>query len=201
MKYQIALVGGQILPIYIGIKEFQPDFVYFVASEESRPKLSLLLSSLNLPSSSQHFCDPYQFSEIRELCVGLVEKLAPTDEVSFNLTSGTKVMVLALQSLIQDGKGKGFYINPDSSIIELPSYHQRPLTCSVTVNEIIGLSGHSINKYNSVTDFKKEDFDVANDIMSFCANDYRYKVIVGHIFNVFKRPKVPVPPTGQLRAK
>ena len=33
MKHQIALVGGQLLPIYVGIKEFSPDKIHFIVSK------------------------------------------------------------------------------------------------------------------------------------------------------------------------
>ena len=47
MKHQITFVGGQLLPIYIGIKEFIPDKVHFIVSNESAGSLSNLKPLIN----------------------------------------------------------------------------------------------------------------------------------------------------------
>lgn len=198
MKHQIALVGGQLLPIYIGIMEFFPDKVHFIVSNESKEKVNSFKPFLAGKAFSEHRCDAFTFSDIKAVCEQILSKIDPTDEISFNLTGGTKIMVLAVQSIIQERNLKGFYINPDNSLLELPSYSQRPLVCTIAIKEFLELSGHGIYNYKTISDFSSHDFNVAKKIMSFCMNDYRYKTIIGHISRTFKESKAPIPNNGSF---
>jgi hypothetical protein len=198
MKHQIALVGGQLLPIYIGIMEFVPDKIHLIVSNESKEKINSLRPFLAGKAFSEYSCDPFAFSDIKAVCEKVINKIDPADEISFNLTGGTKIMVLAVQSIIHEKNLKGFYINPDNSLLELPSYSQRPLLCTVTIKEFLELSGHGIYSYKTIADFSSHDFIIAKKIMSFCVNDYRYKTIIGYISRTFKDSKTPIPNSGSF---
>lgn len=198
MKHQIALVGGQLLPIYIGIMEFAPDKVHLIVSNESKEKTNSLKPFLAGKVFSEYSCDPYTFLDIKTVCENILRKIDPADEICFNLTGGTKIMVLAAQSIIHENNLKGFYINPDNSLLELPSYSQRPLATTISIKEFLELSGHSIYNHKLISDFSSNDFVVAKKIMSFCLNDYRYKTIIGHISRTFKDSNTPIPNIGSF---
>jgi len=61
MKHQIAFVGGQLLPVFIGIKEFDPDTIHFIVSEESKGNGSALKSFLSGKVFSESICNPFDF--------------------------------------------------------------------------------------------------------------------------------------------
>ena len=60
MKHQIAILGKEILSVYHGLKEFGPDRVHFICTEETRELPARILSLL--PSSVEHriyMVEPY----------------------------------------------------------------------------------------------------------------------------------------------
>ena len=127
MKHQIALVGGQLLPIYVGIKEFSPDKIHFIVSKESIESLNNLKPMIKGISQNEYRCNAFDFYEIKSICEKIIQKINPEDSITFNLTGGTKIMVLACQAIIHEKGLNGFYINQDDSYLVLPSYERKIL--------------------------------------------------------------------------
>ena len=61
MKHQISLVGGQLLPIYVGIKEFNPDKIHFIVSKESVTSLNNLKPIIKGIPFNEYQCNPFDF--------------------------------------------------------------------------------------------------------------------------------------------
>lgn len=179
MKYQIALVGGQLLPIYVGIKEFSPDKIHFIVSKESVESLNNLKPMIAGMSQSEHKCNAFEFYEIKTICEKIIQKLNPEDSIIFNLTGGTKIMVLACQAIIHEKGLNGFYINQDDSFLALPSYERKLISYELSVKEFFDISGHSTYNYKTLNDFTEEDIKAAEKIKNFANNDTRYKSIIG----------------------
>ena len=167
MKHQITLVGGQLLPVFVGIKEFNPDKVHFIVSEETKDKINLVKSFLTGKTYSENICNPFDFISIKTTCQKILNKLESTEEVHFNLTGGTKIMVLAAQSLIHEQNLKGFYINQDDTLLVLPSYEIQKLLSQISVKEFLEISGHKLSSSKSMTDFSADDFKSVDTIESF----------------------------------
>ncbi|MFZ6013390.1 MAG: hypothetical protein ACOYXT_23815 [Bacteroidota bacterium] len=151
MKHQIAFVGGQLLPVFIGIKEFTPDTIHFVVSEESKDSVTALKSFLSGKVFYEIVCDPFDFTSIRSACESIVNRIPSTDEVHFNLTGGTKIMVLAAQSIISEGRGAGFYVNQNDTLLKIPTYQINKLNTRITTKEFFEISGHKLIIPGSVT--------------------------------------------------
>lgn len=167
MKHQIAFVGGQLLPVFIGIKEFSPDNIHFVVSKESKGKIAQIKNLLGGKSYSINVCDPFDFASIKMTCEEVLNKLDSIDEVQFNLTGGTKIMVLAAQSLIHERKLNGFYINQNSTQIHLPSYIIKKVNSIISIKEFLEISGHKLSRYKTISDFTNDDFVSIDIIDSF----------------------------------
>lgn len=179
MKHQIALVGGQLLPIYVGIKEFSPDKIHFIVSKESVESLKNLKPMIAGMSQSEHKCNAFDFYEIKLICERIIQKLNHDDSIVFNLTGGTKIMVLACQAVIHEKGLDGFYINQDDSFLVLPSYEKKRISYELSVKEFFDISGHSTYNYKTLDDFSIEDIKTAEKIKSFADSDARYKSIIG----------------------
>jgi hypothetical protein len=192
MKHQITFVGGQLLPIYVGIKEFKPDKVHFIVSNESVGSLTNLKPLISNTIVADYRCNPYEFNSIKTICENILQKISDHDEVSFNLTGGTKIMVLACQAVIQEHKLKGFYINQDDTYIELPSYLKKSITSELTIQEFFDLSGHHLFSVNKLNDFSSDDFKVALQIESFANNDKRYNTITSYFRKKYNNQKIPL---------
>jgi hypothetical protein len=180
MKHQIALVGGQLLPIYVGIKEFSPDKIHFIVSKESIESLNNLKPMITGISQSEYRCNAFDFYEIKTVCQKIIQKINPEDSITFNLTGGTKIMVLACQAIIHEQGLNGFYINQDDSFLILPSYERKSISYELSIKEFFDISGHSKYNYKTINDFTEEDIKTAEKIKNFANNDSRYKLIIGY---------------------
>lgn len=193
MKHQITFLGGQLLPIYIGIKEFMPGKVHFIASNESKDGMTILKDLFKELVFSEFICDPFDFYEIKKRIEMIVEKVGHNDEVLINLTGGTKIMLLAAQSVISENQGKGFYINQDYSLIEVPSYQKKQIVSQLSIKDFFGLSGHKAFKAKTISEISTNELKVSNDIESFADSNKLYSKV-----NDFVRKKYRVLPEKGL---
>jgi hypothetical protein len=186
MKHQISLVGGQLLPVYVGIKEFMPDKLHLIASSDSIMKVAVLKScSVNI-SIQEYICDPFDFFSIKSVCEKIIDSIDKSDEITFNLTGGTKIMVLAAQAILFEKQLQGFYINQDDSYLLLPSYIKTPIQNEITIKEFFDLSGHHIYSAKHLSDYTPGDFITASSIENFANFDKRYSIITKFFRNKFK---------------
>lgn len=167
MKHQITFVGGQLLPIYVGIKEFDPDVIHFIVSKESRPKIGYMKQLLIGKSIFEKLCNPFDYFSILSSCQDILGKMTKEDIVLLNLTGGTKIMVLTAQSLIHEKGLSGFYVNQDDTVLMLPSYELRKLTSNILTHEFLGLGGYRLSKSKTLADFNDDDFNSVNAISDF----------------------------------
>lgn len=198
-RHHIALVGGQLLPIYVGIKEYDDKNIHFIVTSESKGRISLLRPFLTNKIVSEYLCDPFDFHSVRNACKTIIDKFEDQGEFHFNLTGGTKIMVLAAQSLMLEKNIKGFYINQTDSLLTLPSFDQTSLNCSITINEFFKLSDHSISSFKRINDFKNEDIKTAEQIENFATNQRQlYYKLTGFIFKTYKNSSA-IPPNGNQK--
>lgn len=181
MRHQISLVGGQLLPVYLGIKEFLPDKLHLIVSPESKGKTKILKSLFQGQSISEHLCDPFNFTSVLDSCKSVLAKISPGDEVLFNLTGGTKVMLLAAQAIMQEKSLGGFYVNQNGSYTSIPSFKAGNLQTTISIVDFLAISGHSIGKSRKIDNYSKGDFVTAEQIFRFCDFDYRYKLIMKYV--------------------
>ena len=198
MKHQITFIGGQLLPIYVGIKEFSPDKIHFVVSEESKDKISLIKPFFNYKSFSEKKCNPFDFVSIKSTLQGILEKTDSSDEIEFNLTGGTKVMVLAAQSLMQERNIKGFYINLDNTFLKLPTYEIKKIASEITTKEFLEMTGHKISHSKVLSDFTNEDYKTVSAIESFSMSYDRLLLQINSKIRKSYDKQSKIPTSGRL---
>lgn len=181
MKHQISFLGGQLLPIYIGIREFMPNKIYFIASDESKEGIKILKEVFPQIVFSEFICDPFDFFGIKKRITSIIEKLNAEDDVLINLTGGTKIMLLAAQSIIYEKKLKGFYINQDYSFIEVPTYEKKQIITKLSIKDYFGLSGHNTFSAKTLEDFTEKDLKISNQIEKFAATSKLYSKVTDFI--------------------
>lgn len=186
MKHQISLVGGQLLPVYLAIKELNPEKIHFIVSKETINNIRVLKPMLRNISNDIHICNPYDFFSIKNLYEQIIEKLNKSDDVTFNLTGGTKIMVLAAQAIIHEKNIKGYYINQNNTILELPNYSSQEIKTELSIQEFLDLSGHHFYSAMDFNDFTQENFKIARAIEIFANNDKRYTSITSFIRRKYK---------------
>ena len=100
MKYHATLVGSQVLPVYLGIAERKPDKVFFVCTNESRAHVPNVVAALNGIDHEIVTVPAFDYSAILQAGSDLLGKhMSASWELNF--TSGTKIMALAMNQLLQ----------------------------------------------------------------------------------------------------
>jgi hypothetical protein len=183
MNHQISIVGSQLLPIYIGLKEFNPDKVNFIVSNESIGNIAILKPLLKELKYNVYNCDAFDFFSIKSTCEKIIDKIDLNDKITFNLTGGTKIMVLACQAIIFERGLNGFYINQDDTLLEIPSYTRKSINTELSTKEFLDLSAHKILSFNELTSFTLEDFKISSIIELFANKDKKYTFIT----NAFRK--------------
>jgi len=164
MKRQITLVGGQTVPVFLGIQERRPDFVYLIASAESKSNLDIIKQCCSSIKFEEFIVDPFGFQEITDLIEQLVFEHT-NDQWELNLTSGTKVMSIAAQNIFRELKDQvemdSFYIDQKGNLFSLTTREYTQLKTELTIPTFLKLSGHGNIKSSSLSKFTLADFNFA----------------------------------------
>lgn len=163
MTRQITLLGGQILPVYLGILEKKPDEVHVLYTKETRQLLPRLIHEFPQVKIHSYQVDPYDFIGIKEFVTNIIldnEK----DEFQLNLTSGTKVMALACQSVVSALDFKVFYIDQKHRLFCMSDESFSNLKSSIKIKTFFALSGHKNYTSWSLSNFTNAEIDFAYDI-------------------------------------
>jgi len=113
MTTMIALVGEQTLPNYLPILHYQPSDVVLVYTTRTQPhyeRLKVVLQrDVNVRGLAVH---PYDISSITSLLNEELAKLAlsASRTLVFNLTGGTKTMLLAAYQIAQQRETPILYL-------------------------------------------------------------------------------------------
>jgi len=178
MKHHISLVGGQTLPLYVGIIESNADFIHFVYSKDSSESIKVLQDIFKDKKMKTYECNAFNHAEILSLFNSIVSSFSSSDDFVFNITGGTKLMALAATEVVQKSKGKAFYFNQDLTFYEIPSFEIRNITKNLEINDYVRLSGNKISCYTDISKYKDSDFNAAQRISNFsAANTKEYSAI------------------------
>ena len=73
MKIHITLVGGQPVPVYLGLKELQPEKIIYICSKSSRKEANTISSHYENISHEFIELDPVDITEIEAKAKSLYE--------------------------------------------------------------------------------------------------------------------------------
>jgi hypothetical protein len=163
MKQQVVLIGGQLIPAYLGIKERKPDIVHLIFTNDSKLKLKYLISQFNNIDFHQHQVEPYAFDEISVLVEELIFN-ADGGNWELNLTGGTKVMALAAQNVFKGFDLESFYIDQKSRMFFFNDKRYLDIKGNIKISTFLKLSGHKDIRRKTLSDYSKEDFQIAEDM-------------------------------------
>lgn len=185
------------MPVYLGIREFSPAHVHLIFSDESVSKLAPLKPLFPGIKWAEYKCDAFDFFAVKAICEKIITSLGDGDSITFNLTSGTKVMMLACQSVILEKNLSGFYVSQDLSLLQVPKYNKKQISFQLSIKDFFDLSEHSIASCNKLDDFTKEDFIVAAKIETFAGDGQKYLTIMRNMRKIYNDNDLAVPETGR----
>lgn len=197
MKHQIAILGKEILSVYHGLKEFGPDRVHFICTEETRELPARILSLL--PSSVEHriyMVEPYNPKSVAEVC----EKIHAENEGSFsyNLSEGTKLMTFGAYQIVQKYQSEAFYLTQQREIVWLDTFEKTTTNSILNNDEILQLSGNYLAEYNNVKDLKADDVRASMDIKNFIEQYPKEHAKLQKFFGVYCRRDLINLPSSQV---
>jgi len=169
MKHQLTIVGGQITPIFWGIKEKDPDIIHILYSMDSRYHLPIIKTIFPDKSFFTYQVNPFDFDEIKEKVEEIISKY-PNDTFELNLTGGTKVMALACQNIFNKLSFNSFYINQRNKIFDFSTHKYYSINSKINLKTFINLSGHRKYTYNRLNEFSKLEIDFSKKINSISGN-------------------------------
>ncbi len=165
MKHQITIIGGQTVPVYLGIKEKKPKVVHTLYTKDTKSQASIfknLFPSIEFRSYQVH---PFSFKEIKNTVETIIIE-NPECDFELNLTGGTKLMALASHDIIKSHGFNSFYIDQKFRFFDFSSQLYTRIESLINLDTFIKLSGH--NKYESseLNDYTDEEQKLARKINS-----------------------------------
>lgn len=163
MKVQITLVGGQPMPVYLGIMELPSDKVILVHSKES------VKTAENISAEFADKCDMRCFpsvdmAEIREQAKMLLEEFADA-EVSINVTSGTKPWSLAF-ALLSQGKNNVqlYYVDQNCEFYNYTTGEKWLSAQTLDMQKLMAFNGKTAKTHKLLADYTEEDMKTLREV-------------------------------------
>lgn len=185
MTHQIVLLGGQLLPVYVGIIERKPKVIHILYTKETVRLKTRLVKEIKEVRVFDYQIDPYDYNSIQETVTNII---CNNEEVTFelNLTSGTKLMALASQQVFNTLNCFSFYVDQNRNIIDLSDGSKSKINSTIPAKVFLSLSGHNTFSSSTLKSFTKEELNLANSVFELRKN----KTGIGELFKLFRSLKV-----------
>lgn len=187
-KVHISLVGKETVPIYLGIKEAEPDLVFLICSSNTKTEAERIVEQFpNIEIKTIEF-EPMNlgriFSDIKELEKQLLED----DIISLNLVGGTKFWSLAFYSIfgVMDNVSVNL-VDQQNKIWEFRTKTYKQLDFDFDIEKVLKLYGNPLVKYTPFCEYTQADFDTANAIKNIRQTN----------FNDFNNLTITIPSKGE----
>ena len=179
-KLHISLVGGQPVPVYIGIKDNgQANTVILVCSPQSKPEAVRIKEQFPKRNILIKECPPVDLNSIEHLAIELFEDYKDFDK-TINLTSGTKIWSLTFfRIFIQDGNTHFMYVDQNNSVTDILTKE----THTGTINTLkrFELYGTPLTSFRMLEEYDDEDMRVSKEIEKLRSrNKYEFIKLTGN---------------------
>lgn len=199
MTHQIILLGKDITSVYHGIKEFAPDCIHLLFTEQTRHIAEPMYKLL--PDSIQRFCyhtAPYNGNQVIDICRSIHREHAGT--FTYHLSEGTKPMMLAAFQVAREQDARAFYLTQLGELIWLETFEKVSMHSQLDNEEILYLSGNTLSSYHDIKQLKLEDVWASTQIKNFIENHPHEHARIQKFFGIFCHRQVSRLPTSQLLA-
>jgi hypothetical protein len=167
---QIALVGGQTIPVYVGAKEFDTQKLILIHTKQTKTEADRLKNTLKKIKIESHEVSPYDFESTYKLCKDLVDENSKCN-ISLNLTSGSKIMALASFKAFDEQGLVSFSINQTGDYVNLKDNVTHQLGTKLTLKEFMTLSGHKDYKTTHIDEIVVDDVNLSKELNNIFKNN------------------------------
>ncbi len=189
MKHQIILIGKEISSVYQGIKEFGPDYIHLLCTDETIefPEQMFPL----LPQSIQrriYLVEPFDGESVIKTCRKIHDTFK--GEFAYNLSEGTKIMAFSAFRVAQEKGALSFYLSQQGELIDLCTFKKKDLKSSLSNEEFIQLYGNEIETYLDCKNLKKENINMSIRIRNFIETYHHEHTEIQRFFSLFCKRKI-----------
>lgn len=158
MKVHICLISDQLLANFLPLKLERPDKVFIIDTQYTKKKglserFEILSQGLGVETvRAQKLAPDDDFTQLHEYFLHLSEeiKLLQADELTLNLTGGTKLMALAAYEMLKKKCHRVIYTNTGKGKVdELNEHKTVELPGLLTIEEYLISYGVSPKNYNN----------------------------------------------------
>lgn len=163
MKVHIALVGGQPMPVYIGIMTVKPGFVWLIHSKNSEEEASIIFKQCGVESEKQEF-PAVDYPVILETARKLLESLNDK-EIIINISSGTKPWAVAFALLSVNMPNVSLvYVDQNNKTYDITNKRFLPFNLQMDIKTILLYNHSNVKKYINLNEYTYVDKLVLNKV-------------------------------------
>lgn len=174
MNIHIALVGGQPMPVYIGVKEIQSDKVVLIHSVDSKRDAEQISKQISAVTELRQF-DPVDYIKVYEEAEKLVSSY-PDDHISVNVSSGTKPWAIAFALLsTRHPNVTILYVDQNCVFYDYTNRRQWNSSVSLDTDTILSFNKQKPVSHAQLNGYTEEDLSVlekVKKIRDFNINDF-----------------------------
>ncbi|MDL2213253.1 DUF1887 family CARF protein [Bacteroides sp. OttesenSCG-928-E20] len=169
-KIHIALVGGQTIPVYMGILDVHPDRVLLVYSEQTPQEAKRIQDVVGLNHPEIVFeeslkLDPVELAEIYRKAETCFAQMDEADELSVNISGGTKSWTLAFFDVFKRRASTTlFYVDQNNNCWNLITHKKHQITETLNIDTRLRLYGNVLEEYTKFTVLTTDDLNCAKSI-------------------------------------
>lgn len=171
----IALVGGQPMPVYVGIKATEPEFVWLIHSKGgkgSEPEADIIMQQCGIPSKKMEF-PAVDYSIIIERAMGILERLKD-HKVVINISSGTKPWAVAFSLLSVNRKNVSLiYVDQNNRVYDITNKEFLSFSLETDILTILKFNHKTVSAFTDITDYTQEDENTLKEIQQIRRFNYR----------------------------
>lgn len=165
----ISLVGGQTMPIYMGILELCPDRIIMIHSSSTRDIAEKISKDYNYCNLLEF--DPVNYQLVYEKAKVLLESL--DGNISINITSGTKPWAIAFSMLsVTYVNTTIIYIDQNCYIYDYTHHIQWESHTKLSTQDILKYNNQDAYQFTPLNEYTKEDFKVLETTKAMRKHNY-----------------------------
>ena len=152
----ISLVGGQTMPVYVGIKATMPERVVLVHSDTTKKDAQTIKKNNDMETvlTEMH---PVDFARILSATDSLLDKYADW-KVYVNISSGTKPWSIAFYKLSLNRENVTVvYVDQNNVFYDLTHGTQKNLNLQLGIEEILRFHHQKVSLYKKLCDYNIQD--------------------------------------------
>lgn len=190
MKIHITLVGKQTLPVYIPALYYASEKIFLICSEETRESAITIKSKLDQIRKDKVdvellYFDPVNIREIKKGIRKLTQQISPVDELTVNVSGGTKTWSVVFYQMFSVRKNTVcFYLDQNGFIWDFKTgLAVETTTVNVSITDLCALHNIEIESLNDINEYDYNDEQCLAEIQDmYDAKSYEFSILTKSMY-------------------